>query len=104
VIIEELNERFGLDLGPEEVASMEVLETSCARIRPPEQPAGEPAGERRLSFEQIAKDQLHDMVERNFALYQRINRDEEFQRVLMDLLFGRMLKVVGEGEGTDAGS
>jgi hypothetical protein len=44
------------------------------------------------------------MVERNFALYQRINRDEEFRRVLMDLPFGRMLKVVGEGEGADAGS
>jgi hypothetical protein len=44
------------------------------------------------------------MVERNFALYQRINRDEEFQRVLMDLLFGRMLKVVGEGEVSEARS
>jgi type I restriction enzyme, R subunit len=99
-IIEELNQRFGLELTPEDASSMEALETSLRqnpglqnslRVNPPENA--------RLSFEQIAKDQLHDMVERNFNLYQRINRDEEFQRVLMDLLFGRMLKVVGEGEG-----
>jgi len=39
------------------------------------------------------------MVERNFQLYQRINRDSEFQRVLMDALFGRMLKSMDRGEG-----
>jgi type I restriction enzyme, R subunit len=97
-IIEELNQRFGLELTPEDASSMEALENSLRqnpglqnslRVNPPENA--------RLSFEQIAKDQLHDMVERNFQLYQRINRDTEFQRVLMDLLFGRMLKVVGEG-------
>lgn len=72
---------------------MEALENSLRqnpgrqnslRVNPPESV--------RLSFEQIAKDQLHDMVERNFRLYQRINPDSDFQRVLMDLLFGRMLK------------
>ena len=105
VIIERLNERFGLDLGPDEVASVEVLEDDLARnpalgnslrVNPPENA--------RLSFDQTATDRLQDLAESNFNLYKRLDRDPQFKEALMDVLFERVLgTVLGQPENRGGG-
>ena len=102
LIIERLNERFGLDLGPDEVTSVEMLEDTLVRnpalgnslrVNPPENA--------RLSFDQTARDKLQDLAESNFNLYKRLDRDPEFKKALLDALFDRVRGMLlgGEEEG-----
>jgi type I restriction enzyme, R subunit len=105
VIIERLNERFGLDLGPDEVTSVEMLEDTLVRnpalgnslrVNPPENA--------RLSFDQTARDKLQDLAESNFNLYKRLDRDPEFKKALLDALFDRVrAMLLGGEEGGDLG-
>ena len=87
-IIEELNERFGLDLGPEDRVTMEQLAAALdaddgldasARVNTRENV--------RLTFDPKVEDKIQEIVERNFELYKRITDDVDFGRALKNALF-----------------
>ena len=92
-IIAELNERFGLDLGPEHRVTleqmMEKLETdvsldAAARVNNREN--------LRLTFDKKVSDAIQEIVDSNFELYQRITDDPAFGAVIKDLLFEEFLR------------
>ena len=103
-IIQELNERFGLDLGPEHRVTlghmMEKLDgdpalEAAARANPIENV--------RLSFDHKVEDAIEEIYESNGDLYMRIKGDPAFGERLKELLFvqfmERQLVGVGEREG-----
>ncbi len=96
-ILERLNEQFGYDFTEEDRVfikqlkkrvqdhdavqkSIEVNEESAAR----------------LTFDDVAEDELQGMVDRNFKLYRKITDNEAFGRMLFDFLFDRTLEEVRE--------
>jgi type I restriction enzyme R subunit len=87
-IIAELNERFGLDLGPEDRVTLEQIATAL------EQDAGLDASTRvntrenvRLTFDPKVEDKIQEIVERNFELYRRITDDLSFGQAFKNALF-----------------
>jgi len=92
-IIEELNERFGLDLGPEHRVTLEQIRNvldedpalaASARVNTREN--------LHLAFERKVEDTLQGIVETNFELYKRIVDDESFGAALKRLLFEDYLR------------
>ena len=92
-IIAELNERFGLDLGPEHrvslVQMMEKLDgdaalDAAARVNTRENV--------RLTFDHKVEQVIQEIVESNFDLYKRITDDRSFGEVIKDLLFDQYLR------------
>jgi type I restriction enzyme R subunit len=43
----------------------------------------------RMSFEEVAQDMLHDMIDSNFRLYKKVQDDEQISKELFDRLFER---------------
>lgn len=91
-IIRELNERFGVNLGPKDKVTLQfVLDTmdgdealrAAARANPPDNA--------RLSFNIKVDDQIEDIIDGNFALYKRIREDQNFGQALKDALFREYL-------------
>ena len=87
-IIEALNERFGLNLGPEHRVTLEHLRSVL------DQDAGLDASARvntrenvRLTFDPKLEDKIQEIVETNFDLYKRITDDPDFGRALKNFLF-----------------
>ena len=87
-IIAELNERFGLDLGPEDRVTLEQIATAL------EEDAGLDASARantrenvRLTFDPKVEDKIQEIVERNFELYRRITDDTSFGQAFKNALF-----------------
>ena len=87
-IIEALNERFGLNLGPEHRVTLEHLRSALDRD------AGLDASARvntrenvRLTFDPKLEDKIQEIVETNFELYKRITDDPDFGRALKNFLF-----------------
>ena len=87
-IIEALNERFGLNLGPEHRVTLEHLRSVL------DQDAGLDASARvntrenvRLTFDPKLEDKIQEIVETNFELYKRITDDPDFGRALKNFLF-----------------
>ncbi|MCA9605153.1 MAG: putative DNA binding domain-containing protein [Myxococcales bacterium] len=87
-IIAELNERFGLDLGPEDHVTLEQIATAL------EEDAGLDASARvntrenvRLTFDPKVEDKIQEIVERNFELYRRITDDPTFGQAFKNALF-----------------
>ena len=92
-IIAELNERFGLDLGPEHRVTlsqmMEKLDgdaalDAAARVNTRENV--------RLTFDHKVEQVIQEIVESNFDLYKRITDDRSFGEVIKDLLFDQYLR------------
>lgn len=93
VIIAELNERFGLELGDQHritlsqmMASLDedpALDTS-ARVNTREN--------LRLAFEQKVEDVIQGIVETNFDFYKRITDDPAFGEAIKSLLFDQYLR------------
>ena len=92
-IIAELNERFGLDLGPEHRVTlgqmMERLDgdaalDAAARVNTRENV--------RLTFDHKVEQVIQEIVDSNFDLYKRITDDRSFGDVIKDLLFDRYLR------------
>ncbi|GIW53030.1 MAG: type I restriction endonuclease subunit R [Gemmatimonadales bacterium] len=92
-IIAELNERFGLNLGPEHRLTvdqmMEKLHTdpaldAAARVNTRENV--------RLTFDQKVERVIQEIVETNFELYKRITDDPPFGQAFKDLLFDLYLR------------
>lgn len=87
-IIEGLNERFGLNLGPEHRVTLEHIRAAL------DQDAGLDASARvntrenvRLTFDPKVDDKIQEIVETNFDFYKRITDDPEFGKALKNLLF-----------------
>lgn len=92
-IIEELNERFGLNLGPEHRVTlgqmMEKLDgddalDASARVNTRENV--------RLTFDQKVEDVVQEIVDSNFELYKRITDDRAFGEAIKNFLFDQYLR------------
>jgi type I restriction enzyme R subunit len=92
-IIAELNERFGLKLGPEHrvtlVQMMEKLDDdaaldAAARVNTRENV--------RLTFDQKVESVIQEIVDSNFGLYKRITDDRAFGEVIKNFLFDQYLR------------
>jgi type I restriction enzyme R subunit len=92
-IIAELNERFGLNLGPEHRVTlgqmMEKLDDdaaldAAARVNTRENV--------RLTFDQKVEHVIQEIVDSNFDLYKRITDDRAFGEVIKNLLFDQYLR------------
>jgi type I restriction enzyme R subunit len=92
-IIAELNERFGLNLGPEHritlAQMMEKLDDdaaleAAARVNTRENV--------RLTFDHKVEDVIQEIVETNFDLYKRITDDPTFGEALKNFLFDQYVR------------
>ena len=92
-IIAELNERFGLNLGPEHRVTlgqmMEKLDDdaafdAAARVNTRENV--------RLTFDQKVEHVIQEIVDSNFDLYKRITDDPAFGEVIKNFLFDQYLR------------
>ena len=87
-IIAALNERFGLNLGPEHRVTLEHIRSAL------DQDAGLDASARvntrenvRLTFDPKVEDKIQEIVETNFDLYKRITDDAGFGQAIKNFLF-----------------
>jgi len=92
-IIAELNERFGLDLGPEHRVTLgrmmdrldgDAALDAAARVNTRENV--------RLTFDHKVEQVIQEIVDSNFDLYKRITDDRSFGDVIRDLLFDQYLR------------
>lgn len=92
-IIAELNERFGLNLGPEHrVTLSQIMEKldddraldAAARVNTRENV--------RLTFDHKVEEVIQEIVDSNFDLYKRITDDATFGEVIKDFLFDQYLR------------
>ena len=92
-IIAGLNERFGLDLGPEQEATlgqmMERLGDDAALDAAARANTRENV---RLTFDQKVEQVIQEIVDSNFELYKRITDDRAFGEQLKNLLFDHYLR------------
>jgi type I restriction enzyme R subunit len=98
-IIAELNERFGLNLGPEHRLTlgqmMERLDAdpgldASARVNTRENV--------RLTFDQKVEHAIQDIVDSNFDLYKRITDDPAFGAAVKNFLFDQYLRAHRQAE------
>jgi len=93
VIIKRLNERFGLNLGPEHRVTLGQM---MARLN--EDPSLDVSvrvntpDNARLTFDQRVEQVIQDIVDSNFELYKRITDDKSFGEALRDFLFDHYLR------------
>ena len=87
-IIAELNERFGLELGPRDRLTLEEIQgtldgdpslAASARVNSRENV--------RLSFDPRVEQVIQEIVERNFELYRRVTDDTSFGQAIKNALF-----------------
>jgi len=92
-IIAELNERFGLNLGPEHRVTLgqivdklddDAALDAAARVNTRENV--------RLAFDQKVERVIQEIVDSNFELYKRITDDQGFGEVIKNLLFDQYLR------------
>jgi type I restriction enzyme R subunit len=93
LIIAELNERFGVNLGPEHRVTLGQMMDRLDRD------AGLDASARvntrenvRLAFEQKVEDAIQEIVDTNFSLYKRITDDRVFGEAIKNFLFDQYLR------------
>ena len=93
LIIAELNERFGLNLGEEHRITLgqmiakldsDVALDASARVNTREN--------MRLAFEQKVEDSIQEIVDSNFELYKRITDDQAFGEAVKNFLFDQYLR------------
>ncbi len=88
LIIAELNDRFGLNLGPEHRLTLEQIRDAL------DEDAGLDASARvntrenvRLTFDPKVEDKIQEIIDTNFELYKRIVDDPAFGQALKNFLF-----------------
>ena len=87
-IIEALNERFGLNLGPEHRVTLDRIRSALDGDAGLEASARVNTRENvRLTFDPKVEDKIQEIVETNFDLYKRITDDPEFGEALKNFLF-----------------
>jgi type I restriction enzyme R subunit len=93
LIIAELNERFGLNLGPEHRVTIgqmmqrldnDVALDAAARVNTRENV--------RLTFDQKVEQVIQEIVDSNFDLYKRITDDRTFGELVKNFLFDQYLR------------
>jgi hypothetical protein len=98
-IIAELNERFGLKLGPEHRVTIEQMMDkldadpaldASARVNSRENV--------RLTFDQKVENVIQEIVDSNFELYKRIVDDRAFGEVIKNFLFDQYLRAHRQAE------
>jgi hypothetical protein len=98
-IIAELNERFGLNLGPEHRVTLgqmiDLLDSdpgldASARVNTRENV--------RLTFDQKVEHVIQDIVDSNFDLYKRITDDRAFSEAIKNFLFDQYLRAHRQAE------
>jgi type I restriction enzyme R subunit len=92
-IIAELNERFGLNLGPEHRLTLSQMMDKLHND--PALSAAAQVNTRenvRLTFDQKVEQVIQEIVETNFELYKRITDDQAFGEALKNLLFDQYLR------------
>jgi len=97
-IIESLNQQFGTQFSDEDRVVIEHLEQKLGEDAQLEQQLG--AGSKqavRMSFEEVAQDLLHGLIDSNFKFYKKVQDDREIAKELFDRLFERYLARKGEG-------
>ncbi|HEX7594040.1 MAG TPA: type I restriction endonuclease subunit R, partial [Anaerolineae bacterium] len=93
LIISELNERFGVNLGENARASIQQLEAQLAQD--PAVEASIRANTRdnaRLTFEHVLNDRLQELVDSDFKFYKQVTDNQEFAKELLDWMFERFYK------------
>ena len=92
-IIAELNERFGLDLGPEHRVTLgqmmrrlddDAALDTAARVNTREN--------MRLTFDHKVESVIQEIVDSNFELYKRITDDQAFGEAIKNFLFDQYLR------------
>lgn len=89
-IIEELNQQFGTKFTEEDRVVIEQLEQKLGQDPQLDQQVA--AGSKqaaRMSFEEVAQDLLHDLIDSNFRFYKKVQDDQEISKELFDRLFER---------------
>jgi len=92
-IIADLNERFGLNLGPEHRLTLGQMMAKLDRDPALDASARVNTRENvRLTFDQKVEDVIQEIVDSNFDLYKRITDDRVFGEVVKNLLFDLYLR------------
>ena len=87
-IIEALNERFGLNIGPEHRVTLEHIRSALDQDAALDASAWVNTRENvRLTFGPKVEKKIQEIIETNFKLYKRITDDADIGRVLKNLLF-----------------
>ena len=98
-IIAELNERFGLNLGPEHRVTlgqmMERLDADAALDASARVNTRENV---RLTFDQKVEHVIQEIVDSNFDLYKRITDDRAFGEVIKNMLFDQYVRAHRQAE------
>jgi hypothetical protein len=98
-IIAELNERFGLKLGPEHRVTlgqmMDRLDADAALDASARANSRENV---RLTFDQKVEQVIQEIVDSNFELYKRITDDRAFGEVVKNFLFDQYLRAHRQAE------
>src|SRR5207245_8225552 len=98
-IIAELNERFGLNLGPEHRVTlgqmMERLDADAALDASARVNTRENV---RLTFDQKVEHVIQEIVDSNFELYKRITDDRAFGEAVKNFLFDQYLRAHRQAE------
>jgi hypothetical protein len=98
-IIAELNERFGLNLGPEHRVTlgqmMERLDADAALDASARVNTRENV---RLTFDQKVEHVIQEIVDSNFDLYKRITDDRAFGEAIKNFLFDQYLRAHRQAE------
>ena len=89
-IIEDLNEQFGTKFSEEDKVVISQLEQKLiADAQLEQQVASSSKQAARMSFEEVANDLLHGLIDSNFRFYKKVQNDKEVSRELFDRLFER---------------
>ncbi len=98
-IIAELNERFGLDLGPEHRVTLgQMLERLDADAGLDASARANTRENVRLTFDEKVEQVIQDIVDSNFELYKRITDDRAFGDALKNFLFDQYLRAHRQAE------
>ncbi len=93
LIIQELNQRFGLNLGPEHRITLgQMLEKLNADPALDTSVRVNTLENARLTFDQKVEQVIQEIVDSNFDLYKRITDDKSFGEVLRNFLFDQYLR------------
>ncbi|MBI2264186.1 MAG: ATP-binding protein [Armatimonadetes bacterium] len=93
LIIAELNERFGLSLGPEHRVTLNQMMDKLGDDAALDASARANTRENvRLAFDQRVENVIQEIVDSNFDLYKRITDDRAFGEAIKNFLFDQYMK------------
>lgn len=92
-IIDDLNQRFGIDLGPEHRVTLVQIMEKLSNDRALEHAVRVNTLENiRLTFNYKMQEIIQEIIESNFQLYKKITDDHSFGQMFKELLFDQYIK------------